>query len=104
MSDTPNKRHWSFVVCDKRYLYTLATTLIFMGLFAAFRFGDATQLNRVGNFIVGIGVLMSVRYTLREGIEKRKNLADSHPAYPGTNQVNARFFNQITFSLGDAWL
>lgn len=47
---------------------------------------------------------MSMRNTLREGINRTKNLADQSPFEPGTNAVNPTFFNRITFSIGDAQL
>ena len=98
------KRHWSFVVCDKKYLYPAVGLLLAIGLALAFSMKDPVQFNRVGNFIIGIGVWMTMRYTLREGINRHKDLADRSPAFPGTNQINANFFNQIAFSIGDAQL
>jgi hypothetical protein len=98
------KRHWSFVVCDKRYLYPAVVLLLTSGVVAALVLKDPVHLNRVGNFIIAIGVWMSMRNTLREGINKYKDHADSSPTVPGTNQLNDRFFNQIAFSIGDAQL
>ena len=98
------KRHWSFIVCDKKYLYPVVFLLLTAGVVAAIVLKDPVQLNRVGNFIMGIGVWMSMRYTLREGINRHKDLADSSPTVPGTKQLNTKFFNQITFSIGDAQL
>lgn len=98
------KRHWSFVVCDKKYLYPVVGVLLVAGVALAFLMKDPVQLNRVGNFIIGIGVWMTMRYTLREGINRHKDFADHSPTMPGTNQINAAFFNQITFSIGDAHL
>jgi hypothetical protein len=98
------KRHWSFVVTDKRYLYPLAILLLIAGLVAAFMDKDAAHFTRAGNFIIGTGVWMSMRYTLREGINRHKDFANSSPTFPGTNQVNAQFFNQIAFTIGDAQL
>jgi len=104
MSDAKFKRHWSFVVCDKKYLYPAAAFVLLLGLFVSFYFRDPTQLSRVGTFIIGIGVWMSLRYTLREGINRTKNRTDSSPVLPGTNRLNMKFFNQIAFSIGDAQL
>ena len=103
------KRHWSFVVCDKKYLYPLVAVLLAAGLAAAFVSHDPVQLNRVGNFIIGTGVWMSMRYTLREGLERYKNVSDSSPTlpvvdHPGVVQPNAAFFNRATFVIGDAQL
>ena len=74
------------------------------GVVAALVLKDPVHLNRVGNFIIAIGVWMSIRNTLREGINKQKDLAHSSPTVPGTNQLNDRFFNQIAFSIGDGQL
>lgn len=98
------KRHWSFAATDRRYLYSLALVLLLLGLVAAFKLRDPSHFARAGNFIIGTGVWMSMRYTLREGINRHKDLANSSPTFPGTNQVNPNFFNQITFSIGDAQL
>jgi hypothetical protein len=102
-------KHWSFVVCDKKYLYPLVAVLLAAGLTAAFLLHDPVQFNRVGNFIIGTGVWMSMRYTLREGLERYKNLSDSLPTlpaagHPGVSQLNATFFNRGTFAIGDAQL
>lgn len=98
------KRHWSFVVCDKKYLYPVVGVLLVVGVTLAFLMKDPVQLNRVGNFIIGIGVWMTMRYTLREGINRHKDFADRSPTIPSTNQINTAFFNQITFSIGVAHL
>ncbi len=101
------KRHWSFVVTDKKYLYPFAALLLIAGLVAASLCKDPTQLNRVGNFLIGTGVWVSMRYTLREGINKHKNAADSRPVLPGPGkavQLNIDYFNKIAFSIGDAQL
>ncbi len=98
------RRHWSFVVCDAKYLYPLALALLVIGLIAAFYFKDPTQLNRVGSFMIGVGVWMSMRYTLREGINRTKNVADNSPTFPGTNQLNVAYLNNIGFAIGDAHL
>lgn len=98
------KRHWSFVVCDKKYLFPVVLLLLAAGVIIAVLLHDPIQLNRVGNLIIGTGVWMSMRYTLREGINKHKDLANSSPTVPGTRQINLNFFNQIAFSIGDAQL
>ena len=97
-------RHWSFVVCDKKYLYPFAGVLLGAGLLAALVWKDPVQFNRVGNLIIGTGVWMSMRYTLREGINRYKDAADDSPTVPRTNQLNAEFFNRIGFAIGDAQL
>lgn len=95
-------RHWSFIVTDKRYLYPIAAGILVAGILAAFAFKDASFFSRAGNFIIGTGVWMGFRYTLREGINRHKK-SDSL-VIPGTNQLNADHFNSITFSIGDAHL
>lgn len=97
-------RHWSFIVTDRRYLYPIAMLFLAAGLVAAFLSKDANHFARSGNFIIGTGVWMSMRYTLREGINRHKDLSNSSPTVPGTNQINPQFFNQITFAIGDAQL
>ena len=102
-----HKRHWSFVVTDKKYLYPLVAFLSVVGVVAGIKFDNPTYFSRVGNFIIGIGVWMSMRYTLREGINKYKDLSKSSPTLPGSGplyQLNEEFFNEITFSIGDAKL
>lgn len=98
------RRHWSFVVCDRKYLYPLALALVFAGIVAAFHFKDPTQINRVGSFMIGVGVWMSMRYTLREGINRHKNSSKNSPNIPGTNQLNIEYLNEIAFAIGDAQL
>lgn len=98
------KRHWSFVVCDPKYLYPFVVVLLSLGVLASVVWKDPVQLNRVGNFIIGTGVWMSMRYTLREGISKYRNTADSSPTVPDTNQLNTAFFNNVAFAIGDAQL
>jgi len=97
-------RHWSFIVCDKKYLYPVALLLLTARVAASLYFKDPIHFTRAGNFIIGTGVWMSMRSTLREGINRHKDLADSSPTVLGTNQVNSNFFNQIAFSIGDAQL
>ena len=97
-------RHWSFIACDPRYLYPLVGLLFTSGIAMAVTFHDATLLNRFGNFIIGTGVWMTMRYTLREGLNKHKTLTDSLPTVPGTGQLNDTYFNNVTFALGDARL
>ena len=98
------KRHWSFAVTDKRYLYAIAACILVVGLATAFWYRDASLFSRVGNFIIGTGVWMSMRYTLREGINKHKDASDESPVVPGTRQLSAAYFNRIAFSIGDAQL
>jgi hypothetical protein len=98
------KRHWSFVVFQKKYLYSLALLWLTAGVVAAVVFKTPTHVNRAGNFIMGVGVWATMRYTLREGISRYKDLARSSPLVPGTNAVNSDFFNDLTFALGDAHL
>ena len=104
IEDTRYRRHWSFVVCDPKYLYPAGIFLLALGVYLSFHFRDPTQVSRVGTFVIGIGVWMTLRYTLREGINRTKNMAASSPVIPGTNQLNIGFFNQISFSIGDAHL
>lgn len=54
--------------------------------------------------MIGVGVWMSMRYTLREGINRVKNGAKNSPVIPGTNQLNIAYLNEIAFSIGDAQL
>ena len=96
------RRHWSFVVCDPKYLYPIMIFILVTGVVLAYIYNDYMQFNRVGNLIIGIGVWMSLRYTLREGINKTKDCSDSLPAIG--RQLNANFFNKIAFSIGDAKL
>lgn len=98
------RRHWSFVVCDPKYLYPAAGALLLVGAVWAVAVGNLAHFNRVGNFIIGIGVWMSLRYTLREGIERYKDGRGSQATIPGTNAVDSEFFNQIAYSIGDARL
>ncbi|MCI5060801.1 MAG: hypothetical protein MRY79_06995 [Alphaproteobacteria bacterium] len=74
------------------------------GIAAAIMLKDPNQINRIGNFIVGIGVWMSMRFTLREGINRHKNATDNSPVVPETRQLNSNYFNKVTFSIGDAYL
>lgn len=101
------KRHWAFVVTDKKYLYPLVLLMTLMGIFAACYWKDPTYFSRVGNFIIGIGVWMSMRYTLREGINRYKNGLKSSPTLPGEGPgkaINPAYFNEIAYSIGDAHL
>ena len=98
------RRHWSFIVCDPKYLYPLAVGLLIVGIVLAFVRSEPTMLNRFGNLIIGTGVWMSIRYTLREGLNRHKNHADNSPMIPGTTQLNAAYLNKITFGIGDALL
>lgn len=101
------KRHWSFIVCDPKYLYSIVVILIVLGFMLTIILDDTTQLNRVGNLIIGTGVWMSMRSTLREGINRHKNALDDSPTLPKQGplqQLNMNYFNKITFSIGDAIL
>jgi hypothetical protein len=100
----PFRRHWSFIVTDKKCVYPVAAVLLVLGAVAAFATMDASYLSRTGNFIIGTGVWISMRYTLREGINRHKNRADTLPTVPGTSAINAAYFNNITFAIGDAQL
>jgi hypothetical protein len=97
LEEQPYKKHWSFVVCDKMYLYPVASLIFVAGIAAAIMLKDPNQINRIGSFIIGIGVWMSMRFTLREGINRHKNALDSSPIIPGrgpAQQLNARYFNK----------
>lgn len=97
-------RHWSFAITDKYYLYPIVLIIFFAGLSAALFYKDPTMFSRAGNFIIGTGVWMGMRYTLREGIKKSKDSSNKSSVIKGTGQLNANYFNQITFSIGDAEL
>lgn len=101
------RRHWSFVVTDKKYLYPLAAVLSLIGIASGVALKDPTYFSRMGNFIIGIGVWMSMRFTLREGINKHKDFSKNSPTIPSNGklqQLNADFFNEISYSIGDARL
>ena len=98
------RRHWSYIVCAPRYLYPLAGVTLTFGVLFAIARSDAAMLNRFGNVIIGTGVWMSMRYTLREGINRLKNAPDNSPVIPGTRQLNVAYLNKITLSIGDAQL
>ena len=97
------KRHWSFIVCDKKYIYPVVLMLLGLGIWGAIHFDDPTQFSRTGNFIIGVGVWISMRSTFREGLNKYKNAQDTQPVI-NSNQLNPSYINNITFSLGDAQL
>jgi hypothetical protein len=96
------RRPWAFVVTDWRYLYLLAALVLAGGLYAAYHTRDAMHFARAGNFVVCIGVWMTMRYTLREGINKHKDASLSQPTIQG--YFNWRYFNEVTLSIGEAWL
>lgn len=103
------ERHWSFIVTDPFYLVPLAIAFLLLGLYIALSKRDATYFPRFGNFIVAIGVWMSMRFVFREGIIKFKNALDASPTLPGSFGdkafgLNPNYFNNISFSIGDAWL
>jgi hypothetical protein len=96
-------RHWSFIVTDKKYMVLLAVLVLLAGLFLSYRWRDATQLARAGNFVVCIGVWMSMRFTLRQGLSKTFDARDDQPVLPG-GALNANWFNIRAFAQGDAVL
>lgn len=96
-------RHWSFVVTDKKYMVLLAVLVLLAGLFLSYHLRDATQIARAGNFVVCIGVWMSMRYTLRQGTNRTYDVRDEQPVHPD-GQLNANWFNARTFAVGDAIL
>lgn len=101
------ERHWSFVVCDPKYLFPLSLFILVVGLYLAIAKRDANYFQRFGNFIMAIGVWMSMRYVFREGINKFKDALDASPTLPGNLGdkaflLNPDYFNNITFSIGDA--
>ena len=101
------KRHWSFIVTDYRYIYPAIFILSVIGVVGSVVFNDPTIFSRMGNFIIGFGVWMSMRFTLREGLNRNKNALDASPTLPGPGpafQVNSNYFNNIAFSIGDAVL
>ena len=103
------ERHWSFVVTDPFYLFPLALIFLIVGLWIAISKRDAAYIQRFGNFIVAIGVWMSMRYVFREGINKVTDALDASPTLPGNPgdkafRLNPTYFNNIGFGIGDAWL
>lgn len=101
------KRHWSFIVCDKKYLYPFVAFLMIVGIAAAILLKDVTQISRVGNFVIGTGVWMTMRYTLREGINRHKDILNLSPTIPGPKGeqfLNAKYINNMALSIGDAQL
>ena len=97
------KRHWSFIFCGKNFGIFLITAIITIGIFLSLYFKEAFILNRFGNFIMAIGVWLSMRDTFREGLNKHKDLNDEKPVFPN-GFVNGTFFNNLNFRLGDARL
>ena len=97
-------RRWAFVVTSPKYLYPLIIFIFLAGIVVSFLTKDPTHLNRVGNFIIGTGVWMSMRYTLREGINRHKTGLAESQTIRGTNQLNPHYFNEIGFSIGDSIL
>jgi hypothetical protein len=98
------KRHWSFLFCDWKILYPFALLVLAAGVALALVRKDPLWVNRMGNVIIGIGVWMSMRYTLRQGKNRYRDSARSSPTVPGTNALNSDFFNDAAFSIGDAHL
>ncbi len=103
MNEKP-KKHWSFIATDIRILLPIVSIIILLGICDAFFHSEPSRLNRVGNFIIGIGVWMSMRGTLREGISRYHNLQDESPVLRGTKQVNLNYFSISNFRRGDAVL
>ena len=97
------ERHWSFVACDPKYLFPLSLLILAVALYFAISRRDATLLPRFGNFVVAIGVWMSMRYVFREGIGRSRNALAGSPVLPD-GQLNVDFLNNITLSIGDAKL
>jgi hypothetical protein len=103
------KRHWSFIVCDTRILFPLSFLFLIAGFGLAFYFRDPTIFSRFGNFIIAIGVWMSMRYVFREGLNRNKDALDSSATLPNNNsgkpvQLNPTYFNKIALGIGDAKL
>lgn len=103
------ERHWSFVVCDPKYLFPLSLFVLAVGIYLAIVKRDPIYFQRFGNFIIAIGVWMSMRYVFREGINTYKNALDASPILPGNPGdkaflLNPDYFNKIAFSIGDARL
>ncbi len=98
------KRHWSFIVCDPLYLYPITSILLLVGFLFANIMNDPEQLLRIGNFIIGVGVWMSMRSTLRNGLKKETNYNDNFPVIPNKGYLNSTWFNERTFEYGDAKL
>lgn len=102
------QRHWSFVVTAPKYLYPIIFFILLLGFVVAILSKDYGQFNRVGNLIIGVGIWMSLRFTLREGINRTKNCLDSQPVIKVPNSrmstLNAEYFNKIAYSIGDAKL
>jgi hypothetical protein len=47
---------------------------------------------------------MSMRHTLREGLNPVKNHADNFPLLPGTTQINMAYINKAILVIWDAQL
>lgn len=104
MSNTCS-RHWSFFVTEKKIIYPLVLFISVAGTGLAVIYSDPTFFSRMGNLIIVIGLWISMRFTLREGINKYKNCLDDSPTLPGNGplrQINAEYFNKIGFLIGDA--
>lgn len=104
MPPPKHRRPWPFVVTDPRYLYPLALVILIAGCLAAYYRCDASFVSRSGNFIIGVGVWMSLRFTLREGIKRDKSrppvLRSEGPLQP----IDPYPINQAIFAIGDAEL
>lgn len=98
------KRPWPLVVTDKRYLYPLALLILIAGVVAAFRWDDASFVSRTGNLIIGVGVWMSMRFTLRDGIVRDKNVPRAPHSEGRLKPIDTNHINKAILSIGDAEL
>ena len=103
------ERHWSFAVTDRFRMYLAVWVLLATGVLLSIGLNDPGQFQRIGNFILVLAVWMSMRSTLREGIQRHSSaLGDSPtlPRRPGEKgfRVNATYFNRLAFRIGDATL
>lgn len=92
---------------DPKYLYPFVGLISLSGIISAITFNDPLLFQRMGNLIIGVGVWMSMRFTLREGINKHKDISNQSPTLSGNGplrQLNATFLNNISYSIGDAKL
>lgn len=102
MQPTKYRRPWPFIATDPRYIYPLALFILVAGCVAAYYFNDPSFVSRSGNFIIGAGVWMSLRYTLREGVNRVK----SRPLVPRSSgpmkEIDSHLINQSILAIGDA--
>jgi len=104
MQQSKYQRPWPFVVTDPRYLYPIALAILLAGIVAAYRLNDPSFVSRTGNFIIGVGVWMSLRFTLREGIKRDKSRPPVPRSQGPLQPVDPYPINQAIFSIGDAEL